>query len=114
MELTDGIKHYLQAGVQTLQGSDRRLFMARTVRLLGAKGQRRAERVLGWNRGTIRKGLHELRTGITCLDAFSARGRKRSEEHLPQLFSCCRTSRRSWIASVKRTPRSERSGCTPG
>ena len=87
MELTDGIKHYLQAVVQTLQGSDRRLFMARTVRVLGAKGPRRAERVLGWNRGTIRKGLHELRTGIMCLDAFSARGRKRSEGHLPQLLS---------------------------
>lgn len=87
MELTDGIKQYIQSSVQTLRAKDRRLFMARTVRLLGAKGQRRAERELGWNRGTIRKGLHELKTGITCLDAFSARGRKRSEEHLPELLT---------------------------
>ena len=39
------------------------------------------------HRGTIRKGLHELEQGIVCLDAFSSRGRKRSEEHLPNLFT---------------------------
>jgi Rhodopirellula transposase DDE domain len=46
-----------------------------------------AERELGWNRGTIRKGLHELESGIVCLDAFSSRGRKCCEEHLPNLLS---------------------------
>lgn len=74
------------ATAQSFKGSARRLFMARTVRELGAGGQRRAERELGWNRGTLRKGAHELRTGITCLDACSARGRKRAEEHLPRLL----------------------------
>jgi hypothetical protein len=61
--------------------------MARTVQALGEGGQRLAERELGWNRGTIRKGLHELKQGIVCLDAFSSRGCKRSEEHLPNLLS---------------------------
>ena len=42
---------------------------------------------MGWNRGTIRKGQHELEHGIVCIDAFSLRGRKRSEEHLPNLLS---------------------------
>lgn len=86
MELTDSIKQYLQATVQQLKGSERRRFMARTVRLLGDQGQRRAERELGWNRGTIRKGTHELRSGIRCLDGFAARGRKKSEVHLPDLL----------------------------
>jgi len=36
---------------------------------------------------TIRKGTHELESGFTCLDAFSARGRKRVEVHLPHLLS---------------------------
>lgn len=87
MELTEDVKEHLHATTQQLKGSERRLFMARTVRLLGVQGQRLSERELGWNRGTIRKGMHELRTGITCLDAFSARGRKRSEQHLPRLLT---------------------------
>ena len=31
--------------------------------------------------------MHELEGGIVCIDAFSSRGRKRSEEHLPNLLS---------------------------
>ena len=62
------------------------MFMARTVQALGQGGQRRAERELGWNRVTIRKGMHEVESGIVCVDAFSRRGRKRSEEHLPNLL----------------------------
>ena len=70
-----------------LKGSARRLFMARTVKTLGPGGASRAERDLGRNRKTIRKGMHELETGITCVDAFGSRGRKRSEEHLPNLLA---------------------------
>ena len=40
---------------------------------------------MGWGHHTIRKGLHELKSGIRCQDAFSARGRKAAEVHLPQL-----------------------------
>ena len=86
MELTEPIKQYLSQTVTPLRGSDRRLFMARTVRLLGPDGQRKAERELGWNRGTIRKGRHELDSGIRCIDNVSARGRKRAEEYLPDLL----------------------------
>jgi len=49
--------------------------------------RRRAERELGWNRVTIRKGMHELTTGIHCVDAFCLCGRKRAEEHLPSLLT---------------------------
>jgi len=86
MELTGPVKHYLKATAADLKCSDRRLFMARTVRLLGPGGQRRAERELCWNRNTIIKGTHELSCGIRCIDNFSGRGRKRSEEHLPDLL----------------------------
>jgi len=86
MELTDQVKDYLRETAASLRGFDRRLFMARTVRLLGPSGQRRADRELGWNRVTIRKGTHELDSGIRCLDAFSARGRTRAEERLPDLL----------------------------
>ena len=86
MELTDTLKQYVLSTVALLRGSDRRLFMARTVQVLGPGGQRRVEQELGWNRWTIRKGLHELHSDIRCLDAFGLRGRKRSEDHLPTLL----------------------------
>ncbi len=70
---------------QTLKGHERRIFMAKVVRLLGLGGQRQAEKELGWNRGTIRKGSRELSSGLRCSDAFSSRGRKRTEEKLPYL-----------------------------
>jgi Rhodopirellula transposase DDE domain len=86
MRLTEDVKRHLIDTAHTLKGSDRRLFMARTVKLLGWGGQRRAEQELGWNRHTIVKGRHELESGIACLDAFSQRGRLRAEERLPHLL----------------------------
>ena len=86
MELTDAFKTVLIDTAQSLTGSARRLFMARVVQQLGPGGQRRAERELGWCRVTIRKGRHELASGFTCVDAVSARGRKRAEDHLPHLL----------------------------
>jgi hypothetical protein len=86
MELTESLRGLLTATAKQLRGSARRLFMARTVRELGPGGQSLAERELGWNRETIRKGLHELASGITCVDAFRLRGRKPAEAHLPHLL----------------------------
>jgi hypothetical protein len=91
MELTDTLKQYALSTVDSLHGSDRRVFMARTVQLLGPGGQRLAEQELGWNRVTLRKGRHELATGIRCVDAFCLRGRQRSEEHLPTLLEDIKT-----------------------
>jgi hypothetical protein len=87
MELTDSLKALFTETAKSLKGSARRLFMARTVRELGAGGQRRAERELGWNRQTIRKGMRELECGVICLENFAARGRKRAEDHLPTLLT---------------------------
>jgi hypothetical protein len=86
MALTDELRNLYVTTAQTLRGAARRVFLARTVQALGAGGQRQAERELGWNRVTIRKGLHELASGITCVDATYARGRKRAEVHLPHLL----------------------------
>jgi hypothetical protein len=71
---------------RALKGSQKRLFMARTVSAMGRGGQIWAEAHLGWNRETIRKGMHEFRTGLTCVDAFHCRRRKPAEEHLPRLL----------------------------
>jgi hypothetical protein len=71
---------------KALKGSQRRVFMAETVQAMGRGGQRWAQGHLGWCRETIRKGAHELRTGMTCVDAFHCRRRKPAEEHLPRLL----------------------------
>ena len=86
MELTEEVKALLCCTAKDLKGSARRMFMARTVQALGEGGQRLAERELGWNRGTIRQGKHEVAHGMVCADGFKLRGRKRSEEHLPNLL----------------------------
>lgn len=76
----------LIAAAEALKSSQKRLFMAKAVQAMGRGGQRWAEVHLGWCRDTIRKGTHELRSGMTCIDAFSARRRKPAEAHLPRLL----------------------------
>jgi hypothetical protein len=60
-----------------------------TKEYLGGSG-RRAERVFGWSRTTVEKGLGELQRGIVCIDNFSARGRHRTEEKDPALEAAIR------------------------
>jgi hypothetical protein len=84
--LSEAFKASLVETAQALCGAERRAFMARTVRALGEGGQRRAETELGWSRVTIRKGMHEVASGITCHDDFASRGRRRAEERLPRLL----------------------------
>jgi len=91
VELTEAWKELFIETAKELKGSGRRLFMARTVQALGPGGQRQAERELGWNRKTIRKGTRELDSGFRCLDAYCARGRKRVETHLPNLLTNIKT-----------------------
>jgi len=85
-EWTPQYRTFLNETRNQLKGSERRLFMARVVSNLGYGGALRAERELGWDRTTIRKGLAELKSGITCCDNYSGRGRKPVEEHLVNLL----------------------------
>ena len=86
IEITEKLKETFEETAKSLKGSERRLFMARVVKSLGRGGQSYAERELDWNRGLVRKGMHELETGIGCLDNFAGRGRKRAEEQFPSLL----------------------------
>jgi transposase len=86
MTITDELRGLVIRTARAMgQGAGRRRYMADTLTSL-ALGQREAQTLFGWGRDTIRKALHEQRTGITCCDAFSQRGRKRSEDHLPRLL----------------------------
>lgn len=105
--LTEAIKFLFKSAVVKLKGSARRVFMAETVRELGPGGQTLAERELGWNRGTIRKGMYELTTGVECVDAFCLRGRKRADECLPTLLDDIRdiVDSSAQVDATLRTPR---------
>lgn len=87
IKLTDSLKSLLVETASNLKSYQRRRFMAQTVKELGKGGQRLAERELGWNRDLIRKGTREVESGIICLDAFQARGRKPVETRLPNLLN---------------------------
>jgi len=75
----------IKDAAQKLTGAKRRAFQARVTLDYLHGSARRAETVFGWSRRTVILGLHELRTGITCVDNTSARGNRKTEEKRPQL-----------------------------
>jgi len=85
MDLPEKVCALLKETAETLRGAERRRFIAHTLDAYELS-QRQAENCLGWCRDTIRKALHERRSGITCVDNFSARGRRCCEDRLPDLF----------------------------
>lgn len=82
---TDQYDPLLRSGARRLTGYQRRLFQAEVATELCGGSARLAERRFGWGRDTVEKGLHESRQGMRCLENFSARGRRRSEDKDPQL-----------------------------
>jgi transposase len=85
MELSPQVATLIRETADSLSGAARRRFMARAVAQLGVS-QHQARRFFGWSRDTVRKAQHEARSGITCCDATSCRGRKPAEVHLPHLL----------------------------
>jgi Rhodopirellula transposase DDE domain len=75
----------LRLAAQRLSGHRRRLFQAEVARALCGGSARRAERRFGWGRENIDTGLHELDTGIRCVENFATRGQRRTEDANPQL-----------------------------
>ncbi|RJS72924.1 hypothetical protein CW714_03925 [Methanophagales archaeon] len=76
-----------------------------TIELLDGNA-RKAERVFGWGRATVKKGMRELATGIKCIDNYSARGKKKAEEKIPQLVDDIRaiTDPKSQADPIFQTP----------
>ena len=86
MSLTPEMCAFIRQTAQSFPtGAPRRRYMAQTVETFGLS-QRQAQQRFGWSRNTLRKALQESHTGITCLDAFTLRGRKPAEFHLPRLL----------------------------
>jgi hypothetical protein len=84
--LTDIVIHTIRAAASLLTGGKRRRFQAQ-VALDHCEGNpRTAERVFSWGRQTVETGLGELRSGVTCKENFSARGRKGIEVLQPDIL----------------------------
>jgi len=81
----------IKDAAKKLKGSKRRAFQAQVARDYLDSRARLTERTFGWARDTVTLGLHELRTGFTCLDNFKARGNKKTEEKNQQLESDIRS-----------------------
>jgi Rhodopirellula transposase DDE domain len=83
--LTEQQVDTIKDAARKLTAAKRRAFEAQVaLDYLDGKA-RTAESVFGWSRETVSLGLHELRTGITCLDDFAGRGNHKTEEKLPEL-----------------------------
>ena len=86
MRVTAEFKETLNETQSMLSGYVRRHFMAKIVETVFAGKPSHAASELGWNRTTLRKALNELKGAFCYIDRYHERGRKRSEEHLPNLL----------------------------
>lgn len=84
-ELTAAVRDTILSAARKLTGFQRRQFQAEVAGQYCQGSARRAEQVFGWGRAAVETGLNEMRTGIRCLDHFSARGRHKSEQQDPTL-----------------------------
>ncbi len=84
-ELTEQFLATIRSAAQKLTGYLRRQFQAETTQRYCNGSPRQAERLFGWGRAAVQTGLHELRTGIRCLEDYSTRGRRKTEEQFPDL-----------------------------
>jgi len=83
--LTEEVIASFKDAARKLTGAKRRAFQAQVTLDYLDGSVWKAERVFGWSHHTVALGLNELRTGITCLGNFSARGNHKTEEKLPEL-----------------------------
>ncbi|MEO1146815.1 MAG: ISAzo13 family transposase, partial [Cyanobacteria bacterium J06638_22] len=85
--LDEQVKSTLKDAAKKLTGSKKRAFMAKATEDYFEGSARKAETYLGWKRQAVQLGLHERRTGMVCIDNYSARGAKKTEDKLPRLAS---------------------------
>jgi len=83
--LAEAVKLTLKDAAQKLTGPKKRAFMAKVAEDYFGGSARKVETHLGWKRHSVQLGLHERRCGVTCLDNYQARGRKKTEVILPTL-----------------------------
>ena len=90
-EISETLKSIIKNTAEKLSSFERRTYIAEiTIELLD-ENTRKAEREFGWGRKTVEKGMMELTTGIRCVDNYSSRGNKKTEEKMPELEGAIRS-----------------------
>lgn len=85
LDLTPAVKDIILSAARKLTSFRRRQFQAEVALQYCAGQPRRAEEIFGWGRDAVATALGELRTGIRCLDNFTARGRHKTEDDHPEV-----------------------------
>ncbi len=85
VQIDEQVKSTLKDAAKKLTGTKKRAFMAKATEDYFEGSARQAETYLGWKRQAVQTGLHERRTGITCVNNYQARGARKTEERLPGL-----------------------------
>jgi hypothetical protein len=84
-ELSEQYIATIKDASRKLTGFKRRAFQAQVANDYLNSKPRLAESIFGWDRNTVALGLHELCSGIRCIDNFQARGNIKVEEKNKQL-----------------------------
>lgn len=84
-KISDEVKEVIKDAAKRLTGFKKRRYQAEITRDYFDGSARKAEYEMGWGRESVEKALGELKTGIRCIDGFSCRGRKKTEEKFPNI-----------------------------
>ena len=84
-ELTDSGITAIKRAAELLTGSKKRCYIAEISQRFLEGNARKTERIFGWGRKTVVKGLRELDLDIQCMDHYSGRGNKKTEDKNPKL-----------------------------
>lgn len=84
-ELTNASIEIIRKAANLLTGAKKRQYLAEVAIEYLDGNARKVERVFGWGRETVEKGLHELESGTQCIDNYAACGNKKTEDKDLQL-----------------------------
>lgn len=76
-ELSSLVISSFKLALGKMTGHTRRTFAAELAKSYFNSSSRKTERTLGVSRDMVDLGLHELNSGIRCLENYSQRGRKK-------------------------------------
>jgi hypothetical protein len=86
IKISETIRSLIKEAAKKLKGPRKREFIAEVTLNLLEGNARKAEREFGWGRETVQKGIREIKTRIQCIDNYSGRGNKKTEDRMPRLM----------------------------
>jgi hypothetical protein len=82
---SDKIKKTLKDAAKALTGYKRRAFVGQIAIDYFDSNPRKTETYMGWARETVDTGIHEITTGIRCVDNYAGRGNIKTEDRFSKI-----------------------------